>query len=80
VIQELDQAYDPIESFGRTVVSWLIGMAMVLSLICGVGELILGKPLLGIACLGISAATLYWTLLRFRRDYDHELKAYGKHP
>lgn len=80
VIRALDSAYDPVEGLGRTLVSWLIGMAMVLSLILGTGELVLGETLLGIAGLLVSAAMLYWTLRRFREDYDRELKAYGKHP
>ncbi len=80
VIRELGHPYDPVESFGRTMVSWVIGMVMVMALIYGIGELIIGKTWLGLACLALSAITLVWTLLRFRQDYEHELKAYGKHP
>ena len=80
VIRELGQPYDPVESFGRTMLSWFIGMVMVLSLIYGIGELIIGKTSLGIACLVVSLLTLIWTLVRFKQDYEHELKAYGKHP
>lgn len=80
VIRELGQPYDPVESFGRTMVSWVIGMVMVMALIYGIGELIIGKTWLGLACLALSVITLVWTLLRFRQDYEHELKAYGKHP
>lgn len=80
VIRELGQPYDPVESFGRTMVSWVIGMVMVMALIYGIGELIIGKTWLGLACLALSVTTLLWTLLRFKQDYQHELKAYGKHP
>ena len=80
VIRELGQPYDPVESFGRTMVSWVIGMVMVMALIYGIGELIIGKTWLGLACLALSVITLVWTLLRFKQDYEHELKAYGKHP
>ncbi len=80
VIRELGQPYDPVESFGRTMVSWVIGMVMVMALIYGIGELIIGKTWLGLACLALSVITLLWTLLRFKQDYQHELKAYGKHP
>jgi hypothetical protein len=80
VIRELGQPYDPVESFGRTMVSWVIGMVMVMALIYGIGELIIGKTWLGVACLALSVTTLLWTLLRFKQDYQHELKAYGKHP
>jgi hypothetical protein len=80
VIRELGEPYDPVESFGRTMMSWFIGMVMVLSLIYGIGELIIGKTSLGIACLVVSLLTLIWTLVRFKQDYEHELKAYGKHP
>jgi TM2 domain-containing membrane protein YozV len=62
------------------MVSWAIGMAMVLSLIYGIGQLIIGQTSLGIACLLVSLLTLIWTLVRFKQDYGHELKAYGKHP
>ncbi len=80
VIRELGEPYDPVESFGRTMVSWLIGMVMVLSLLCGIGELILGETAIGIACLTLATATLWWTLARFQEDSDSEIKAYGKHP
>jgi hypothetical protein len=60
--------------------SWAIGLVMVLALIYGIGELIIGKTSLGIACIVIFLLTLLWTLLRFRQDYEHELKTYGKHP
>jgi len=53
---------------------------MVMALIYGIGELIIGKTWLGVACLAVSAISLAWTLLRFKQDYEHELKAYGKHP
>jgi len=80
VIRELGQPYDPVESFGRTMLSWVIGMVMVMALIYGIGELIIGKTWLGVACLAVSGITLLWTLVRFKQDYEHELKAYGKHP
>ena len=80
VIRELGEPYDPVESFGRTMVSWVIGMVMVMALIYGIGELIIGKTWLGLVCLALSVITLLWTLLRFKQDYQHELKAYGKHP
>ena len=80
VIRELGQPYDPVESFGRTMVSWVIGMVMVLALIYGIGELIIGKTPIGLGCLAIFVITLIWTLIRFKQDYEHELKAYGKHP
>ena len=80
VIRELGEPYDPVESFGRTMVSWVIGMVMVLALIYGIGELIIGKTPIGLGCLAIFVITLIWTLIRFKQDYEHELKAYGKHP
>ena len=80
VIRELGQPYDPVESFGRTMVSWFIGIVMVMALIYGIGELIIGETLFGLACLALSAISLVWTLVRFKQDYQHELKAYGKHP
>ena len=80
VIRELGEPYDPVESFGRTMLSWAIGLVMVLALIYGIGELIIGQTSLGIACLVVSLLTLIWTLVRFKQDYEHELKAYGKHP
>lgn len=80
VIRELGEPYDEVESFGRTMFSWLIGVVMVLSFIFGIGELIIGKTWLGSASLVLSVATLVWTIARFQQDYAHELKAYGKHP
>jgi hypothetical protein len=80
VIKELDAPYEPIETFGRTLFSWCIGMVMVLALMSGIGELILGSTLFGIVCLVIFALTLWWTLRRFQDDYEHEVKAYGRHP
>lgn len=80
VIRELGEPYDSVENFWRTLVSWAIGMVMVLSLICGIGELIIGTAVTGIACLVVSAVTLWWTLKRFQQDYEQELKAYQNHP
>jgi hypothetical protein len=60
------------------MISWFIGMVMVLSLIYGIGELILGKIAVGISCLALAIATLWWTLIRFKQDYASEFKAYEK--
>lgn len=80
VIRELGEPYDAIEDFGRTMFSWVIGMAMVLSLLYGVGQLLIGSTTVGVACLVISAITLWWTLVRLKQDNERELKAYGRHP
>ncbi len=80
VIRELEEPYDPVESFGRTMFSWAIGMVMVLSLILGIGEFLIGRPPVGIAWMILFVVSLAWTLVRFKQDYQHELKAYGKHP
>jgi uncharacterized membrane protein YwzB len=55
-------------------------MVMVLALMSGIGELILGSAVIGIVCLVIFAFSLWWTLRRFQEDYEHEIKAYGHHP
>lgn len=78
VIRDLGEPYDSVESFGRTMISWFIGMVMVLSLIYGIGELILGEIAVGISCLALAIATLWWTLIRFKQDYASEFKAYEK--
>ena len=80
VIKELDAPYEPIETFRRTLLSWCIGMVMVLSLIFGIGEMILGSAAFGIGCLVVSALSLWWSLRRFQEDYEHEGQAYGHHP
>ncbi len=53
---------------------------MVLSLLCGIGEMILGSALIGLGGLVIFAIALWWTLRRFQEDYEREIKAYGRHP
>lgn len=78
VIRDLGEPYDPVEGLGRTMISWFIGMVMVLSLIYGIGELILGEIAVGISCLALAIATLWWTLIRFKQDYASEFKAYEK--
>jgi hypothetical protein len=80
VIRELNEPYEPVETFGRTLFSWCIGMVMVLSLICGIGEMILGSAFVGLGGLVIFALTLWWTLRRFQEDYEQEIKVYGRHP
>ena len=69
VIKELDAPCEPIETFRRTLLSWCIGMVMVLSLLCGVGEMILGSAAVGVGCLLVSALSLWWLLRRFQEDY-----------
>lgn len=80
VIRALGEPYDAVEDFGRTMLSWLIGMVMVLALLYGVGQLIIGSAALGIACLVLSALTLWWTLARLKEDNRRELEVYGRHP
>jgi hypothetical protein len=80
VIRALGEPYDAVEDFGRTMLSWVIGMVMVLSLLYGVGQLIIGSTVLGIGCLVLSVLTLWWTLARLKEDNRRELVVYGRHP
>lgn len=56
------------ESISRTFVSWVLAIICVFSLMWGVGKLLLGAPWFGLACLAVSAITLYLTIKRINED------------
>lgn len=73
VIKQIGFAYHCPESFGRTLVSWLIAMACVGSLIFGVGKLLLGQRPLGLACLAVFAVGFILTHRRINQDFQRSV-------
>ncbi len=61
--------YPERESFGRTIVSWLLAIACVVSAIFAIGKLLLGSPIIGAICVVIFAVTLHLTVKRIHEDF-----------
>ena len=68
VIRQLDATAGPYEGLGRTLVSWAIVTLCVLTLLCGIGQVLLGGPLIGVGCLVGFALTLWRTIRRINQD------------
>jgi solute:Na+ symporter, SSS family len=67
--------YAQVETPGRTLVSWAMLVISVLSLMIGIGKLILGPTWLGWLCLAVFGITLAVTLIRIRKDFSTETEA-----
>lgn len=68
VIRQLDATAGPYEGLGRTLVSWAIATLCVLTLLFGIGQVLLGGPLIGAGCLVVFAITLWLTIRRINQD------------
>jgi SSS family solute:Na+ symporter len=68
VIRGMPADAGPFESLGRMLLSWLIAAACVYSLLAGIGGLLLGDSVFGLACVGVFAVTLWLTIRRVNQD------------
>lgn len=68
VISQMEVVYVEQEPIGRTLVSWAIALVGVISLLVGVGKLLLGSPLFGLGLLVLGAVSIALTVIRARND------------
>jgi len=64
--------YEQVETGGRTLVSWGILVISVMSLLIGIGRLILGPRWIGWLCMAVFGITLIWSITRVRQDFARE--------
>ncbi|MCY4338157.1 MAG: Na+:solute symporter [Gammaproteobacteria bacterium] len=72
VIRTMTGDYQEIESIGRTLLSWVIGLVAVVSLLFGIGELLLGDAGMGIVWMAIFCVATWWSVRRIREDFIKE--------
>ena len=74
VINRLHIEYQERDNLNRTLTSWLILVICVLTLIWGIGELLLGSPLKGVIALVLFLITLCLTIKRVREDFSADFE------
>lgn len=78
-LRQHDIDYPERETIGRTLVSWVITAACVVSLVFAIGKLLLGSPGLGAFLLAVFAVLLVWTVKRINDDFADE-KEFAEEP
>ena len=69
VIKNMGDRYQEAETMGRTLVSWFVATACMVTMIFGIGKLLLGAPLWGAINLAASIVLLFWTIARINADF-----------
>ncbi len=73
VIREMEVAYVEQEPIGRTLVSWALGLAAVVSILIGVGRLLLGLPGTGLLLVICGGVGIFWTIKRIQKDCANDV-------
>ena len=73
VIREMTVVYVEEEPIGRTLCSWAIGLVTLLSVLFGVGKLLLGPRGLGLGLLVVAVIGTIWTIRRIREDCANDV-------
>jgi len=73
VIKQMTVVYIEEEPLGRTLLSWAIGLVSMISILVGVGKLLLGPRPLGLALLVLGAACVYWSIRRIQKDCENDV-------
>ena len=61
------------EPFGRTMCSWAIALLAMLSILVGVGKLLLGPRGFGLGLIAIGALCMVWTIRRVQQDCANDV-------
>jgi len=69
IIKNMGDRYQEAETLGRTLVSWFAAAACMVTMIFGIGKLLLGAPLWGAINLAVSIALLFWIIARINADF-----------
>jgi len=73
VIKEMTVVYVEEEPFGRTMCSWAIALLAMLSILVGVGKLLLGPRGFGLGLIAIGALCMVWTIRRVQQDCANDV-------
>lgn len=73
VIREMEVVYLEEEPIGRTLCSWAIGLTAMVSIMMGVGKLLLGPRDLGLGLIVLGVSCFIWTVLRIRKDCANDV-------
>ena len=73
VIKEMTVVYIEEEPFGRTMCSWAIALFAMLSILVGVGKILLGPRALGLGLIVVGAGCLVWTIRRIQKDCANDV-------
>lgn len=73
VIKEMTVVYIEEEPFGRTMCSWAIALFAMLSILVGVGKLLLGPRGLGLGLIVVGTVCLVWTIRRVQKDCANDV-------
>ena len=73
VIKEMTVVYFEEEPFGRTMCSWAIALLAMLSILVGVGKLLLGPRGFGLGLIAIGALCMVWTIRRVQQDCANDV-------
>jgi SSS family solute:Na+ symporter len=73
VIREMTVVYIEEEPIGRTLYSWAISLVAMLSILFGVGKLLLGPRGLGLGLVVVGAVCLVWTIRRVQKDCENDV-------
>lgn len=77
VIGRMSNVPEEPETITRTLVSWAIGVIAVLSLLFGIGEMLIGSAYLGLLCMVTFVGTIYLSVKRIQQDYAAEQRLLG---
>ena len=69
VIKGMGDRYQEAETLSRTLLSWAIGCACMITMIFGIGKLLFGDPVVGLINLAVSIVTLFWIIARINTDF-----------
>ncbi|MEN6384950.1 MAG: sodium:solute symporter family protein [Phycisphaerales bacterium] len=72
VVGQMQIEYCEYEGLGRTLVSWIFSAGCIITLIFGIGKLLLGHPLTGVCLLCVFGILLYITVQRINKDFLNE--------
>lgn len=79
VIERTASEYHEYESFGRTIVSWVLALLCVWSLVFGLGKLFLGSHIVSTVCLLVFVISLCLSVRRINEDFA-EVTNHGAKP
>ena len=69
VIKGMGDRYKEAETISRTLLSWIIGGACMITMIFGIGKFLFGDPMVGSINFAVSIVLLFWIIARINTDF-----------